>query len=233
MPERPDGERIDERVRLVHGIEVRLASDVGQPEAVAVVADAAHDTGHDASRVGVVDGTEAQRIHDRHRAGAHRDDVAHDAADARRRTLVRLDVARVVVTLDLERDRPALADVDDSRVLAHADHEVGLHLVRDLLAELLEVHLRRLVGAVLAPHDRVHRELAARRAPAEQSLDRLVLVELEAERRVRLHLLGGRGGVVDRVGSGDRRGARHAVKLIRGPRLVLSHRRALSPPGVT
>ena len=35
-----------------------------------------------------------------------------------RRTLERLDERRVVVALDLEGDRPALADVDDAGVLA-------------------------------------------------------------------------------------------------------------------
>ena len=146
---------------------------------------------HDACGVGVVDRAEAQLVHDGDRARAHRDDVAHDAADAGRGALERLDVARVVVRLDLEGDRPALADVDDAGVLAHADHEVLLHLVRDLLAELAQVDLARLVGAVLGPHHRVHRELAARGAAAEDLADPRVLVGLEAERRVRLLLLGG------------------------------------------
>ena len=101
----------------------------------------------------------------RDRPGAHGEDVADDAADAGRRALVRLDVGRVVVRLDLEGDRPAVADVDDAGVLAHADEQrVGL---RRLLAELAQVDLRGLVGAVLAPHHRVDRELGAGRAAAE------------------------------------------------------------------
>jgi hypothetical protein len=109
----------------------------------------------------VVDRAEAQLVHDGDRARAHRDDVADDAADAGRGALEGLDVARVVVRLDLEGDGPALADVDDAGVLAHADHEALFHLVGDLLAEAAQVDLRRLVGAVLAPHHRVHRQLAA------------------------------------------------------------------------
>lgn len=145
VAEDADRERVDERVALVDGVEVRLAADVGQAEAVRVEGDAGDHAVHDAGGVGVVDVAEAQGVHHGDGAGAHRDDVADDAADAGRRALERLDVARVVVALDLEGDGPALADVDDSGVLAHADHEVLLHGGRDLLPELAEVHLRRLV----------------------------------------------------------------------------------------
>ena len=209
-----DRERVHERVRLVDRVEPGLAADVRQAEAVAVEADARHDAVHDAGGVGVVDRAEAQRVHDGDRARAHRDDVAHDAADAGRGALERLDVARVVVRLDLERDRPALADVEHAGVLAHAHHQVLLHLGRDLLAELAQVDLRRLVGAVLAPHDRVHRELGARGAAAEDVADALVLVGLEAERGVRLLLLGrGRG---DLDGVEHRRGSSSGQRSWRG-----------------
>ena len=70
---------------------------------------------------GVVERTEAQRVHERDRAGTHREDVADDPADAGRRTLVRLDRGRVVVALDAERDREAVADVDDAGALARTD----------------------------------------------------------------------------------------------------------------
>ena len=206
MPQHADRERVHERVRLVDGVEPGLAADVRQAEAVAVEADARDDAVHDARGVGVVDGAEAQRVHDGDRARAHRDDVAHDAADAGRGALERLDVARVVVRLDLERDRPALADVEHAGVLAHAHHQVLLHRGRDLLAELAQVDLRRLVGAVLAPHHRVHRELGARGAAAEDVADALVLVGLQAQGGVRLLLLGrGRG---DLDGVEHRRGRR-------------------------
>ena len=197
-----DRERVDERVGLVDRVEPGLAADVGQAEAVAVEADAADDAGQHAGGVGVVDGAEAEGVHDGDRACAHRDDVAHDAADAGRGALERLHVARVVVALDLERDRPALADIHHPGVLAHADHEVLRHLGADLLPELPQPDLARLVGAVLAPHHRVHRELAARGAPAEDRLDALVLVGLQAQRGVRLLFLGGGGGVADGVDEG-------------------------------
>ena len=70
-----------------------------------------------------VERAEAQAVHHRDRPRAHGQDVADDAADAGRRALVRLDVGRMVVRLDLERDRPAVADVDDTGVLAHADEQ--------------------------------------------------------------------------------------------------------------
>ena len=66
---------------------------------------------------------EAQRVEVGDRPRAHREHVAHDAADARRRALVGLDVGRVVVALHLEDGAVAVAEVDDARVLARAlDH---------------------------------------------------------------------------------------------------------------
>jgi len=57
---------------------------------------------------------ERQRVHGANRPRAHGKDVAHDAADARGRALERLDRARMVVRLDLERDGQSIADVNDA-----------------------------------------------------------------------------------------------------------------------
>ena len=115
MAQHADAQRVDERVAEVGRVEDRLATDVGQAEAVAVAADAGHDPGQHALGVGRVERAEAQRVHHGDRPGAHGEDVADDAADAGRGTLVGLDVRRVVVRLDLEGDGVALADVDRRR----------------------------------------------------------------------------------------------------------------------
>ena len=195
MSHRADAQGVDERVAEVGGVEDDLAADIREAQAVAVAADAADDAGQHAASVGRIERAEAQWIHHRERACAHRDDVAHDAADTGGRTLVRLDVRRMVVALDLEGDGPAIADVDDAGVLADADEQcIGL---RGLLAELAQVHLRRLVRAVLTPHDRVHRELGGGRTTSEDLANALVLIGLEAE------LGEGLRGLGIRLGSGD------------------------------
>ena len=200
VPQHADAERVDERVAEVGRVEDRLAADVGQAEAVAVATDAGHDPGQHPVGVVGVERAEPQRVHHRDRPGAHREDVADDAADAGRGALVGLDVRRVVVRLDLERDGVALADVDDAGVLADAgQHLADRRLLRDL-GELLEVHLRALVGAVLAPHHAVHRQLGAGRAAAEDLADPRVLVGLEAEvgpRLLAVRVLGGDGDGVE------------------------------------
>ena len=171
MPHRADAQGVDERVALVAVVEDDLAADVGQAEAVAVAADAGDDPRQHAQRVGMVQVAEAERVHDRDRPGTHRHDVADDAADAGRGALVGLDVRRVVVGLDLEGHRPAVADVDDAGVLADADEQLLAHLVGGVLAPEREVDLARLVGAVLGPHDGVHGQLGRRRAAAEDLAD--------------------------------------------------------------
>ena len=174
---------VDQRVPGVGRVEADLAADVRQSHAVPVAADPGDDARQDASRVIGIGRAESQAVHHRDRPGAHREDVADDAADPGRRTLVRLDERRVVVRLDLERHREPAADVDHPGVLADA----GQHpLPAGEVAELTKVHLARLVGAVLAPHHRIHGELGRRRRAAERVDDALVFVVGEAEFAVRL-----------------------------------------------
>ena len=70
------------------------------------------------------------------------------------------------------------------------------------LAEAAQVHLRRLVRAVLRPHDRVHGQLGAGRAPPEDLLDAVVLVSGEPQLGPRLRVVGGAGSVLDGVDHG-------------------------------
>ena len=122
--EQADGHHVDQRVALVGGVEHELAAHRGHADAVAVAADAAHDAVDEVARARVRRVAEAERVEHRDRAGAHREDVAQDPADAGRGALVGLDRGRVVVALDLERDREAVADRDHARLLADAGDDV-------------------------------------------------------------------------------------------------------------
>ena len=106
------------------GVEDRVAADGGDADAVAVVADAL-----DRALEMPVGLAETEPVQQRDGPRAHGDDVADDPADAGGRALERLDRGRVVVALDLEGDRLALAEVDHAGVLArplqHARAEDG------------------------------------------------------------------------------------------------------------
>ena len=88
---------------------------VGTPTRVPVRRDPAHRARELVAGLG-----EAEPVEERDRPRAHRDDVAEDPADAGRGALERLDGGRVVVALDLERDRDPVAEVEHARVLARA-----------------------------------------------------------------------------------------------------------------
>ena len=108
-------------------LEVDLAADRGDADRVAVVADPGYRPVEQIPGAlgpgSVTDGlTEAQRVEHRDRAGADREDVAQDATDAGGGALKRLDRARVVVGLDLERAHQAVADVHCAGVLAGTHH---------------------------------------------------------------------------------------------------------------
>ena len=202
LAQHADAQRVHQRVARVGRVEYRLAADVGQPQRVSVTTDATHHTVEHATGVVGVRRTESELVHHRDGPGPHRHDVADDAADAGRRALVRLDVGRVVVRLDLERHRPAVADVDHTGVLADARKHRRPHGLGGGLAEVAQMHLRRLVRAVLAPHHRVHRQLGVGGTAAEDLADPFVLVVLQAELTEGLRLVGGGCCLFDGVNRG-------------------------------
>ncbi len=143
------------------------------------------------------DRAEAERIHDRERTRVHGEDVAQDAADSGGRALEWLDVGRVIVRLDLEGAAPSVANVDDAGVFAGTLND-ALALGR----QALQVDARRLVGAVLAPHDAVDAKLGEAWDAAEGGEDRLVFVSGDAVLRQQLRGdLSGRGGRKSESGS--------------------------------
>ncbi len=158
----PGAHRIDQDVVVVALVEVGLAADGRHADAIAVAADAGDDAVDEVARLGVIGRAKAQGVEVGDGAGAHGEHVAHDAADAGRRALVGLDVARVVVALHLEHDAVTVAEVDDSGVLAGA--------LDDLAAagrQRAQPDARGFVRAVLAPHDREDAELGEARLTAE------------------------------------------------------------------
>jgi len=114
----PNAHGVDQNVVVVASIEIRLAADRGHAHAVAVVPDAGDDAGHQVPRLGMVGCAETQRVQIGDGPGAHRKDIAHNAADAGRRTLIGLDVRGVVVALHLEDGSLAVPEIDHAGILA-------------------------------------------------------------------------------------------------------------------
>ena len=122
---------------------------------------------------------EAEAVQQRDRTRAHRDDVPQDSADARGRSLERLDGRRVVVRLHLEGDRDAAAEVDHPGVLARPlQHALAAR------GQPLQQPRRMLVPAVLRPEEREDRELEVVRRASKQLLDTVELPVREAEAAV-------------------------------------------------
>src|SRR5690242_8955575 len=100
----------------------------------------------------------------------------------------------MVVALDLEDRREAVADVDGARVLTRALNHAGTGR-----RQRLQVNARALVAAVLGPHPREDAELLERRLASEDRADLLPLLRgetvlgggLDRDRGTRRHVRGG------------------------------------------
>ena len=150
------------------------------------------------------DRPKAQRIEQELRPRSHGEDVTNDAADARRRALERLDRAGMIMAFDLERDRPAVADIDHSGVFFARFHQN----VRPGRGKFLQLFPRVLVGTVLAPHNRENPELGKVRLAPENPLDTLEFVRGETVFRDQI-------GRDRRIGRWRRKsGGGHAADLV-------------------
>src|SRR5262249_11393773 len=167
----PDVHDVDEDVGVVTGMKRRLAAQSRYADAVAVSRNAPHDAVDQMFHARRGEVAEPQRVQRSDRPRSHREDVSQDPADARRRTLVRLDEGGMVVRLHFECDGEAVSDVDDARVLSRP-----LNDARSRGREPLQMDPRGLVGAVLAPHGRENAELDQTRLAAENLQDPLILL---------------------------------------------------------
>lgn len=172
-----EAEDIDERISRVAVVEIHLAANGRNADAISVVGDAIYHSCEEAAVGGglmgvAADVAEAERIHREHRAGTHGEDVANDAADACGRALEWFDGARVVVALHFECDGPSVADVDDAGIfLARLHEHAG---AGD--GEFFQLELRIFVGAMLTPHDGENAEFGEVRLASEDGFDAFVFV---------------------------------------------------------
>src|SRR5262249_51490251 len=99
----------------------------------------------------------------------------NDSADSRRRALIRLNERRMVVRLNFENRRQAIADVHSPCVFSRS-----LEDLRALRGESLQVHARTLVAAVLGPHHGEDAELRQVGLAPEELHNSIVLLGFEA-----------------------------------------------------
>ena len=172
----PDAHRVDQAVVLVGRLEVDLAADRRRRRSSCRSGRSRAPRRRAGGASAPSRARRSAAVEDRDRPRAEREDVAEDPADPGRRALEGLDRARVVVGLDLEGDRVAVADVDRAGVLARPHHH-PLALGRQPPQQLARV----LVGAVLGPEQAEHRQLDVVRLAPELLDDQLELGVGQAE----------------------------------------------------
>ena len=124
---------------------------------------------------GMVRISETQCVEIGDRPRTHREDIAHDAANAGGGALIGFDVAWVVVAFHLEDGAVTIAEVDNAGVFPRT-----LDDLRPGCRQLLQPVARRLIGAVLGPHDRENAEFRQGRLPAHNLQQALVFVRFQS-----------------------------------------------------
>ena len=166
MAQHAEAEGIDEGIALVAFVEIHLAGNRGDAEAIAVMRNAADHSAEQAAHLGIGEFAKTERIQRADRPRAHREDVANDAAHARGRALEGFDGAGMVVRFDLEGNRQTIADVNDAGVfLAGADQDFGR-----LGGEGFEQRPGVFVAAMLAPHHGENAQLGVARLASAKNL---------------------------------------------------------------
>src|SRR5205085_4459390 len=147
-------------------VEVNLAANGWDADAISVMGDAGNDAGEQpVVRRHVwtvaINWSKPKRVQAKLGARAHRKNVANDSAHAGGRALKRLDRARVIVAFHLERNRPAVADIDHAGIFF-----AGLHQnVRAARRKFFQLAPRVLIGAMLTPHHGEDSQLGKIRLP--------------------------------------------------------------------
>ena len=172
----PEAQHVHQWVAGVGGIEHGFAADGGYAHRIAVTGNAADDAFGDPATARVVERTESQRIHQRDRTCAHREDVAQDAANTCGCTLVGLNCRGVIMRFDADGRCNSVANIDNAGIFARTNKHP-----RSFGGKTLEMHSRRLVGAVLGPHDREHRQLEVVGVAVEDLADVFVFGVSQAE----------------------------------------------------
>ena len=170
-----DRHRIDEDVAVIARVETHLSANRRHAEGIAIAANARNNARHEMARFGVIGRAEAQRVERRNRARAHGEHIAQNTANSGRRTLIGLDIGRVVVALHFEDAGQTIADIDDARIFAGA-----LNNPRRFGGQAAQMQARGFIRAVLVPHGREDAELGQRWLATNQRKDPLIFVGLQA-----------------------------------------------------
>jgi hypothetical protein len=113
-----DGHRVDQDVAVIALVEAGRTADRRHPKRIAIAADPGDDAADEMPGLRVIGRAETQEVQTGDRPRPHGENIAQNAADAGRRTLIGLDEGGVVMALHLEDAGLPVADVDDPGILA-------------------------------------------------------------------------------------------------------------------
>src|SRR5690606_30267440 len=113
-----DRHGIHQTVAVISRIKGNVAAHGRNADTVAVITNAFDNVLEKIRRTLMIAATKTQRVQIRHRPGAHAKNVAQNAADAGRGTLVRFDIAWVIVAFHFESRAKFPGEADNAGVFS-------------------------------------------------------------------------------------------------------------------
>ena len=166
-----DAHGVDQNIAVIAFVEIYLAANRRHADAITIAANARHHAGNQMAGLRVVGLAEAQRIQICYRSRAHGEHIAHNAADAGRGPLIRLDKRWVIMAFHFEHCRIAVANIDDTGVFARP-----LDDLRAIDRQFFQPFAGRFIRAMLRPHDREYAEFGIIRRPPHMVANHLIFV---------------------------------------------------------
>src|SRR5690349_19398136 len=97
-----DRHRVDQTIAIIARVETHSSADCWHAERVAIAANSGDHAGDEMTCLRMRWRTEGQGVQTSNRTSTHREDIPQNSADTGCRTLIRFDVARVIMAFHLE-----------------------------------------------------------------------------------------------------------------------------------
>src|SRR5690606_39464951 len=118
-------DHIHEWIAVVTAVEREISPHNRNPDTIPVSPYPFHHVFKEVPVLFPVERSEIERIHQRDRPSAHRENITNDASHPSRRTIMGINVTLVIMTLHRDGKRCPFAETDNRCIITWAEYDIG------------------------------------------------------------------------------------------------------------